>query len=176
MTDDLTHETDTRDTPHAPPLTEEEHTQGIVLYQFLLPRLGVGGEITIRSGHDMGCLVRALRSPEGARLFNRRFLGEVRARGDRSAPRRVPVGEPGAEADALALGRLLLRWSREVLAARSGVAVLTILNIEKGRSGGRPETRAALRGAMEAAGVVFGDEVVSLERPGHGEWTAPVPD
>lgn len=51
--------------------------------------------------------------------------------------------------------RALLNWSVRELAAESGIHRNTISNIETGKSGGDPETLTALRGALEAAGVIF---------------------
>jgi transcriptional regulator with XRE-family HTH domain len=51
--------------------------------------------------------------------------------------------------------RGLLDWARDDLADRCGVAVRTILRFEAGGSETRPATLAAIRAALEAAGVEF---------------------
>ncbi|QFR35223.1 helix-turn-helix domain-containing protein [Ancylobacter sp. TS-1] len=53
--------------------------------------------------------------------------------------------------------RALAGWSQEDLASASGVSLPTIKRLEAqdGEVGGRPETGQRLRGALEAAGVVF---------------------
>ncbi|WP_018389185.1 DNA-binding transcriptional regulator [Ancylobacter sp. FA202] len=54
--------------------------------------------------------------------------------------------------------RALIEWSREELAASAGVAVRTISDFEAGRREPIKATMAAMRGALEAAGVIFVDE------------------
>jgi transcriptional regulator with XRE-family HTH domain len=56
--------------------------------------------------------------------------------------------------------RALLDWSQEALAAAAVVSVPTIkrLEAEDGVLGGRNETSAKIRSALEAAGVEFIDE------------------
>jgi len=164
---------------HSTPLGGDEITHGMVLFQFLMGGYAEpGARIVIRNGSDMALLVRALRTPEGDRLFSRRFEEH---RPPNSGPvlfeRRIPVGVSGWDAEGIRLGRMVLRWSRQRLATEAGTAQLTILNIETGRSGGRPETLAALRAAMEAAGVVFGPDFVEWVPPGDGQTAADtVPD
>lgn len=60
--------------------------------------------------------------------------------------------------------RALLSWSQEDLAERSGVSVPTIARLEAtdGPIGGRRSTAAAIRAALEQAGVAF------LDDDGHG--------
>lgn len=57
--------------------------------------------------------------------------------------------------------RALLGWSQAILADRSGVSLPTIKRLEAaevdGGMGGRQETIAAIRAALETAGVVFLD-------------------
>jgi transcriptional regulator with XRE-family HTH domain len=54
--------------------------------------------------------------------------------------------------------RGLVNWTVRDLAERSGVHRNTITNIETGKSGGDPDTLAAIRKALEKAGVIFVDE------------------
>lgn len=54
--------------------------------------------------------------------------------------------------------RALIEWSREELAAAASVAVRTISDFEAGRREPIRATMAAMRGALEAAGVIFVDE------------------
>ncbi len=53
--------------------------------------------------------------------------------------------------------RALLAWSQSDLAAASGVSEPTIKRLEAadGELGGRGDTAAAIRTALEAAGVIF---------------------
>lgn len=51
--------------------------------------------------------------------------------------------------------RGLVNWSVRELAERSGIHRNTITNFETGKSAGDPGTLAAIRAALEAAGVVF---------------------
>lgn len=51
--------------------------------------------------------------------------------------------------------RALIAWSQDELAARSGVPKRTIARLELGETTPRAATIAALRAALEAAGVVF---------------------
>jgi len=53
--------------------------------------------------------------------------------------------------------RALLRWSQSDLAAKSAVSLPTVKRLESqsGDLGGRAETIAAIRAALEAAGVEF---------------------
>jgi transcriptional regulator with XRE-family HTH domain len=54
-------------------------------------------------------------------------------------------------------GRALLGWSQDRLADASGVSVPTIkrLEAEGGALGGRPDTVAKIRQALETAGIEF---------------------
>lgn len=54
--------------------------------------------------------------------------------------------------------RGLVNWTVRDLSERSGVHRNTITNIETGKSGGDAATLAAIRTALEAAGVIFVDE------------------
>ena len=56
--------------------------------------------------------------------------------------------------------RALLGWSQSDLAAASGVSLPTVKRLEAGDGdlGGRAATVAAIRAALEAAGVVFLDQ------------------
>ena len=54
--------------------------------------------------------------------------------------------------------RSMLDWSQADLAAKSGVSEPTIKRLEAAKGdeiGGRDQTASAIRGALEAAGVVF---------------------
>lgn len=53
--------------------------------------------------------------------------------------------------------RALLAWSQHDLALQSGISYPTIARLEKddGQLGGRPATIAAIRDALEQAGVEF---------------------
>ena len=57
--------------------------------------------------------------------------------------------------------RALLAWSQKDLAEKSGVSYPTIARLETddGPIGGRLETAAAIRAALEAAGAVFIAEI-----------------
>jgi transcriptional regulator with XRE-family HTH domain len=66
-------------------------------------------------------------------------------------------------------GRGLVNWSVRELSERSGIHRNTITNFETGKSGGDPDTLAAIRTALEAAGVEFtngGEPGVKLKRRG----------
>lgn len=52
-------------------------------------------------------------------------------------------------------GRSLVGWSQVDLAETSGVPVRTIIRLEKGEGAPQPRTLAAIRAALEAAGVEF---------------------
>ena len=52
-------------------------------------------------------------------------------------------------------GRALVEISREDLAERSSVSHRSIVDFERGAREPRESTKAALRAALEAAGVVF---------------------
>lgn len=56
------------------------------------------------------------------------------------------------------MARAALNWSLADLAAASGVHRNTISNFETGRYGGSEEALAAVRAALENAGVIFVDE------------------
>lgn len=51
--------------------------------------------------------------------------------------------------------RALIDWSRDDLADGSRVALRTIVDFERGAREPRETTKAALRAALEAAGVIF---------------------
>lgn len=51
--------------------------------------------------------------------------------------------------------RGLLGWSQQKLAHQSGVGLSTIRDFEKGRHAFTAKNQAAVRGALEAAGVEF---------------------
>jgi transcriptional regulator with XRE-family HTH domain len=53
------------------------------------------------------------------------------------------------------MARAALNWSLADLAAASGVHRNTISNFETGRYGGSDQAIAAIRAALESAGVVF---------------------
>jgi transcriptional regulator with XRE-family HTH domain len=53
------------------------------------------------------------------------------------------------------MGRSVLYWSAEHLAEKSGVHRNTISNFESGKYVGDPETVAAVKQALESAGVIF---------------------
>ncbi len=69
-------------------------------------------------------------------------------------------------------GRGLVNWSVRELSEASGVHRNTITNIETGKSGGSEEAIAAIRAALESAGVIFvaengeGPGVRLKKRPG----------
>lgn len=54
--------------------------------------------------------------------------------------------------------RGLVNWSVRELSERSGIHRNTITNVETGKSGGDENTVAAIRSALESAGVEFIDE------------------
>jgi transcriptional regulator with XRE-family HTH domain len=56
------------------------------------------------------------------------------------------------------MARALLNWSLDDLATVSGVHRNTISNFEIGKYEGDPKKLAAIRGALESAGVIFVDE------------------
>ncbi len=56
------------------------------------------------------------------------------------------------------MARAALNWSLEKLGEAAGVHRNTISNFETGRYGGDPEKIAAMRSALEAAGVIFVEE------------------
>jgi transcriptional regulator with XRE-family HTH domain len=71
------------------------------------------------------------------------------------------------------MARAALYWSVEQLAEAAGVHRNTISNFETGKYAGDPETRAAIKRALEAAGVVFteenGEAEVKLRRHREGD-------
>jgi hypothetical protein len=71
------------------------------------------------------------------------------------------------------MARAALQWSLKNLAERSRVNHVTINRFEMGQSASNPSTLAAIRIALEAAGVEFipengGGAGVRLRRPDHG--------
>lgn len=62
------------------------------------------------------------------------------------------IGAPQSRA-----GRALLNWSREKLATVSGVPARTVADFELGNTTPRATTTAAIRSALESAGVEFTD-------------------
>jgi transcriptional regulator with XRE-family HTH domain len=150
------------------PLTDHEINQGIVIFQYIMNTFGDGSGFSTRNGSDMAYLIRALQTMKSQRLLNRRFdlNGTDDVGGPVSFVPTLQEGAPGAAGERVKLGRTALKWSRDTLSHRSKVAALTIFKIENGHSGGRPETLAALRDALETAGVVFAPDLVS--------WTPPV--
>jgi len=54
--------------------------------------------------------------------------------------------------------RALLDWPRETLSAACGTTVRTLARVESGEGGSRQSTVAAIRAALEAAGVEFIEE------------------
>ncbi len=71
-----------------------------------------------------------------------------------------PKSIPKVSIRQIKAARALLGWSQETLAAAATVSVPTIkrLEAEDGMLGGRNETAAKIRLALEAAGVEFIDE------------------
>ena len=69
-------------------------------------------------------------------------------------------------------GRALISWSRDDLAAASGVGKRTIVDFERDARSAQASTLLALRMAFESAGVAFiaengGGAGVRLARPSH---------
>ncbi len=60
--------------------------------------------------------------------------------------------------------RALLDWSRDDLARVARVTARTIASVERGEHLPKPETVAALRGALETAGVRFTRRGVELRK------------
>jgi transcriptional regulator with XRE-family HTH domain len=58
----------------------------------------------------------------------------------------------------LRAARALIGWSRDDLAAQSGATVRTLARIESDQTAARDRTMAAIRAALEAAGVEFIEE------------------
>ncbi len=79
---------------------------------------------------------------------------------------------PKVSVEQIKAARALLRWTQHDLAEASGVSVPTVKRLEAdgGTLGGRASTVAALRAALEAAGVEFiaengGGAGVRLRKP-----------
>jgi predicted transcriptional regulator len=70
------------------------------------------------------------------------------------------VSIPKVSIEQVKAARALLRWSQVDLASASGVSWPTIKRLEakSGPIGGRVDTAAAIRAALEAAGVEFIEE------------------
>ena len=68
------------------------------------------------------------------------------------------------------MGRAALNWSLQRLAEAAGVHRNTISNFEVGKYAGDPQTLAAIRAALEAAGIEFtnGDQPGVRMRKGAG--------
>lgn len=64
---------------------------------------------------------------------------------------------PKVSIEQVKAARALLRWSQNDLAEKSGVSIPTVKRLEAatGEMGGRATTTAAIRAALEAAGVEF---------------------
>lgn len=59
--------------------------------------------------------------------------------------------------------RALLGWKQTDLAVAAGVSEMSVKNIEREAASPREATLAKLRGALEAAGVIFLDAGVSRD-------------
>jgi transcriptional regulator with XRE-family HTH domain len=70
---------------------------------------------------------------------------------------RIYLSIPKVSIGQIKAARMLLSWSQEELASRSGVSQPTIKRLEavEGPIGGREETGAKIRRALEKAGVEF---------------------
>ena len=68
----------------------------------------------------------------------------------------------------LRAARVLAGWSREDLAASSGVGAATIKDFEAGRSNPKLETIRKWKRALEGAGVVFLDDGAKSDEGGPG--------
>lgn len=64
---------------------------------------------------------------------------------------------PKVSIEQVKAARALLRWSQNDLAEKSGVSIPTVKRLEAatGEIGGRADTIAAIRSALESAGVEF---------------------
>ena len=68
----------------------------------------------------------------------------------------IPIGTKGdIQPEQVRAGRALLDWSRDQLAAASGVPKRTLLRFEGSETQARPATITAIRTALESAGVEF---------------------
>jgi len=82
---------------------------------------------------------------------------------------------PKVSIEQVKAARALLRWSQNDLAKKSGMSIPTVKRLEAatGEIGGRADTVAAIRTALETAGVEFisengGGAGVRLRKPGKG--------
>jgi transcriptional regulator with XRE-family HTH domain len=76
-------------------------------------------------------------------------------------------------ADQLRAARALLNWSRVRLGAKANLSEMTIGDFENGFRNPRPQNIAAIRQALEDAGIVFTDEgTPSLVRSEGGRYLA----
>lgn len=66
---------------------------------------------------------------------------------------RLPITAPQSRA-----ARGLLDWSQSTLASRSNLSESTVRDFEKGRRTPTVNNLAAIRAALESAGVIFVDE------------------
>lgn len=80
--------------------------------------------------------------------------------------RRYPIGMLTPEQCRAA--RAMLKWSRERLAAKSGVAAVTVKGFESLGAQSKPETLESLRSALEMAGIEFIDANATSARGGPG--------
>ncbi|AZO71368.1 MAG: helix-turn-helix transcriptional regulator [Mesorhizobium sp.] len=67
-------------------------------------------------------------------------------------------------AEQLRAARALLNWSRVRLAAKANLSESTICEFENGSSRPKPSNVAAMRRALEEAGIVFSEGSPSLAR------------
>jgi transcriptional regulator with XRE-family HTH domain len=75
------------------------------------------------------------------------------------------------------MARAALNWSLTDLASAAGVHRNTISNFETGRYAGTPESLAAIRDALEEAGIVFTEGAgVRLDVPRGSEEPEEEPD
>ena len=125
------------------------------------PRTGIGKPIGLRLYPELEALVDAwveLQPDKPARPTATRRLIEFTLKGSDS---------PNANGNDLKVSgrqikaaRALLAWSQEQLSAAAEVSIPTIKRVEAqdGPIGGRSETGAKIRAALEVAGVEFIDE------------------